>query len=88
MAQKRQITTEVREHWRENSRLVFWLLVVWAVVSYIAAIFVGQLNEIKFIGFPLGYYMGAQGSLVVFVVLIFLYSKWMDGIDEKHGVDE
>lgn len=76
-------------HFRENARLVFGLLVIWALVSYGAALLVKQLNAIEiFTGFPLGYYMGSQGSLVVFVILIFVYAWRMDRIDRKYNVDE
>lgn len=76
-------------HFRENARSVFWILVVWALVSYGAAIIVKFLNQFKILtGFPLGYYMGAQGSLIVFVLLIFYYARRMDQIDRKYGVEE
>lgn len=76
-------------HFRENGRLVFWLLVVWFLVSYGAAMFVAPLNQVTFLtGFPLGFYMGSQGSLIVFVALIFVYAWMMDKIDRKYGVEE
>ncbi|MFZ5824591.1 MAG: DUF4212 domain-containing protein [Bacillota bacterium] len=76
-------------HFRENISLVFKLLIIWAVVSYGAAAMVQTLNQYKVLtGFPLGYYMGAQGSLVVFVVLIFVYAYKMAQIDKKYGVEE
>lgn len=78
-----------KAHYRENMRLVVWLLVIWAGVSYGTAMIVNTLNGVKiFTGFPLGYYMGAQGSLAVFVVLIFVYARKMEQIDKKYGVDE
>lgn len=76
-------------HFRENVSLAIKLLVVWALVSYGASALVTWLNQFKILtGFPLGYYMGAQGSLVVFVVLIFVYAYKMAQIDRKYGVDE
>lgn len=76
-------------HFRENLRLVAWLLAIWFLVSYGAAMIVKSLNAVKILtGFPLGYYMGAQGSLVVFVVLIFVYARKMEQVDKKYGVEE
>jgi putative solute:sodium symporter small subunit len=76
-------------HFRENVSLVVKLLVIWALVSYGASAAVTWLNQVKILtGFPLGYYMGAQGSLVVFVILIFVYAYKMAQIDKKYGVDE
>lgn len=76
-------------HYRENISLVVKLLVIWFVVSYGAAMIVNTLNKFTILtGFPLGYYMAAQGSLVVFVVLIFVYARMMEQIDKKYGVGE
>lgn len=75
-------------HFRENARLVTVLLIIWALVSYGAGVIVNFLNQFSFIGFPFGYYMGAQGSLIVFVLLIFYYARKMDEIDRRYGVEE
>lgn len=76
-------------HFRENMGVVWRVLAVWALVSYVAAVFVKALNNVTFLtGFPLGYYMGAQGSLIAFVLLIFYYARKMDQIDRKYGVEE
>lgn len=64
------------------------VLFIWALVSYGAALISGWLNKIVIFGFPLGYYMGAQGSLIVFLLLIIFYAKKMDQIDKKYGVEE
>lgn len=75
-------------YWRENKRLTWIIMIIWFVVTYVAAFFAAELNQISVIGFPLGYYMGAQGSLIVFVILIFFYAKRMNKLDKKYGVEE
>ena len=75
-------------YWAENKRLTTITLVIWALVSFGAAFFVEQLNAIVFFGFPLGYYMGAQGALIVFVILIFNYSRVMNRVDHTHNLHE
>ena len=75
-------------YWSENKRLTTITLAIWALVSFGAAFFVDALNGVVIFGFPLGYYMGAQGSLVVFVALIFNYSSMMNKIDRKYGLQE
>jgi putative solute:sodium symporter small subunit len=83
------VVARSRAHWRENVRLIITLLAIWFTVSYVPAIFAKQLNEIVIPpGFPLGYYMGSQGSLVVFVILIFVYAFQMNKIDRKYGMAE
>ncbi len=77
-----------RLYWQENQRLIVILLAIWFLVSYVPVLFVNQLNNIVIAGFPLGYYMGSQGSLVVFVVLIFYYAYAMNKLDQKYGLSD
>ncbi len=77
-----------RLYWQENQRLIIILLAIWFVVSYVPVLFVNQLNNIVIAGFPLGYYMGSQGSLVVFVVVIFYYAFAMNKLDQKYGLSD
>jgi cation/acetate symporter len=73
-----------REHWRANVRLIVLLLLIWVGVSFVPAIFAPLLNRITlFTGFPLGYYMGAQGSLIVFLGLIAAYAWRVGGLDQR-----
>lgn len=79
---------QLENYWRENRNLMLLVLFIWALVSYGAALISGLLNKVVIFGFPLGYYMGAQGSLIVFLLLIIFYAKKMDQIDKKYGVEE
>ncbi len=79
------------EYWRRNLKYVGILLAVWFAVSYGAGIlFVEQLNRIRIpgTGFPLGFWFAQQGSIYVFMVLIFVYVYLMNGLDKEFGVDE
>ena len=66
------------------------VLGIWLFFGYIVHMFVNQLNAIKIpiLGFPLGFYMAAQGSLIAFVVMLFLFAKKQDHIDREHGFAE
>jgi putative solute:sodium symporter small subunit len=75
-------------YWAENKRLTTITLVIWALVSFGAVVFVDALDRIVIFGFPLGYYMAAQGSLAVFVALIFNYARSMNAIDRKYNLHE
>jgi putative solute:sodium symporter small subunit len=79
---------KLESYWRDNRSLMVVVLIIWALVSYGAALISGWLNKVVIFGFPLGYYMGAQGALIVFLLLIILYSKKMDQIDKKYNVEE
>ncbi|MEF3275142.1 MAG: DUF4212 domain-containing protein [Chloroflexus sp.] len=77
-----------RRYWQENLRLITILIAIWFVVSYVPVLFVEALNNIVIAGFPLGYYMGSQGSLIVFVVEIFYYAYAMNKLDAKYGLSD
>jgi len=64
------------------------MLVLWIIFSFVIHMFVGQLNTIRFLGFPLGFYMAAQGSLIAFVVMLFVFAWRQDAIDRQEGVAE
>lgn len=75
-------------HWRDTTRLMLIHLGIWIFFGYVIHFFVHTLNKVSFIGFPLGFYMAAQGSLIVFVVMLFVFAKQQDQIDRKYGVAE
>jgi putative solute:sodium symporter small subunit len=76
-------------YWRANFRLILALLAIWAFISIGCGIlFVPLLNTITFFGVPLGFWIAQQGSIYVFVALIFLYAWRMDAIDHKYHEDE
>jgi len=77
------------EYWRYNVRLTTILLVIWFVVTYIiSGLMAGWLNQFTVLGFPMGYYMAAQGALVIFVIEIAVYAKLMNAKDEEFGIQE
>ena len=75
-------------HWQRTSTLMWTMLAMWALFSFIIHFFVVPLNAIRIAGFPLGFYMAAQGSLIVFVAMLFWFSKAQDKIDREEGVAE
>ncbi len=79
---------QLEEYWAKTRNLMTVTLVIWFVFSFVVHFFVSALNQITFLGFPLGFYMAAQGSLIVFVVLIFWYAHAQNRLDEQYGVAE
>ncbi len=76
-------------YWRANLRLVAACLVAWFAVSYGCGIlFVEELNRVRLGGFKLGFWFAQQGSIYVFVLLIFFYAWRMNRLDREHGVQE
>jgi len=75
-------------HWRKTRKLMFVHLAIWFFFAYILQWFANDLNQIRFLHFPLGYYMAAQGALYAFVIQLFIFVKQQDGIDREFGVAE
>ena len=76
-------------YWRANLRLMLVLLSIWFVSSFcLGILFVEQLNAIRLGGYKLGFWFAQQGSIYIFVVLIFVYAKKMAKLDREHGVEE
>lgn len=76
-------------YWKENLKYLIILLSIWFVVSFGCGIlFREELNEIRLGGFKLGFWFAQQGSIYVFVVLIFVYVRLMNKLDKKYGFDE
>lgn len=77
------------DYWKANLKLMGILLSIWFIVSYVCGILlVDQLNNIQFAGFKLGFWMAQQGSLYVFLLLIWVYVKRMNTLDKKFDVEE
>ncbi len=78
-----------KKYWKENLKYLAILLSIWFLVSYVFGILlVEQLNTITLGGFKLGFWFAQQGSIYVFVILIFVYIKLMNSLDKKYNVNE
>lgn len=76
-------------YWKANLNLIVSLLAIWALVSYVFGILLAPaLNGIRLGGLPLGFWFAQQGSIYVFVVLIFVYAARMQRLDEQFDVHE
>lgn len=82
-------TQTKRSYWIATRRLTLLVLMLWCLVSFGAGILgAGWLNRFSLGGYPLGFWFAQQGSIVLFVVLVFFYARRMDRIDLEHQVDE
>lgn len=85
---KKLSTEEMAAYWGRTSGLMWTLLILWFVFSFGVHFFAVQLNGIRVFGFPLGFYMAAQGSLIAFVVMCFWNASAQNKIDEEFGVSD
>jgi putative solute:sodium symporter small subunit len=80
---------KLHEYWMKNLTLVGILLAIWFLVSYVAGIFAANaLDNIKIFGFKLGFWFAQQGSIYIFIILIFVYSALMNKLDREYDVHE
>lgn len=79
----------LREYWRRNVKLIIGLFVIWFLVSFLAAILIANtLNTISLGQIPLSFWFAQQGSIIVFVLLIFIYVWQMNKLDREFGVED
>jgi putative solute:sodium symporter small subunit len=83
-----ELTAKHREYWHKNLLVTSVLLFIWFLVTFVEGWYARELNAYTFLGFPLGFYMSAQGSLAVYVALIWYYQHYMNKLDIEYGVDE
>ena len=85
--QKHELKTS--DYWKDNLKLLGGCLLVWFIVSFgFGILWVDQLNAISIGGFQLGFWFAQQGSILVFVALIFFYAWRMNRLDREYGVAE
>jgi len=79
----------LKAYWKANLRILLILLVIWFIVGLVFPILlVHQLNSIQIGGFKLGFWFAFQGSIIVFVILLFVYARLMNQLDRKYGVED
>ena len=82
-------SSKINAYWKENIRIVLSLLSVWFLVSFgMSILFVDYLDNFRFFGFKLGFWMAQQGAIYFFLVIIFVYVYKMKKLDRKYDVDE
>jgi putative solute:sodium symporter small subunit len=76
-------------YWKKNLRILLFLLIIWFISSFGAAIlFAEELNSIRLGGFKLGFWFAQQGSIYIFIILIFVYVRLMNKLDKDFDLDE
>lgn len=82
-----QLTEKHRVYWQKNLRITSILLMIWFIVTFVVSYYARELN-FNFFGWPFSFWMGAQGSLVVYCLIIWFYASYMNKLDEEAGVNE
>ena len=83
-----ELTEKHKEYWQKNLVVTAILLAIWFVVTFVEIWYARELNSLTFLGFPLGFYMSAQGSLATYVAIIGYYAWYMGKLDKEYNVNE
>jgi putative solute:sodium symporter small subunit len=82
-----QVAAKLQEYWRRNLNITAIMLVIWFVVTFVIGYFARELS-FSFFGWPFSFWVGAQGALVVYILIIWFYARYMNNLDREYGVQE
>lgn len=82
-----ELTAKHHEYWRKNMRITTILLAIWFIVTFVVGWLARDLT-FPFFGWPFSFWMGAQGALVIYVLIIWFYARYMNRLDQEYGVAE
>lgn len=82
-----QINARHKEYWNKLLTVTAILMVIWFVATFVIGYFARELS-FNFFGWPFSFYMSAQGSLIIYVLIIFFYARYMNNLDKEYGVHE
>jgi putative solute:sodium symporter small subunit len=82
-----QLTSKHEAYWRKNLRISAILTLIWFFVTFVIGYFARDLN-FTFFGWPFSFWVGAQGALIVYLLIIVYYARYMNRLDQEHGVAE
>ncbi len=83
-----QLSAKHQEYWQKNLKVTAILLFIWFFVTFVIGYFARDLSGITILGFPFPFYMAAQGSLIIYVLIIWYYAHRMNQLDNEYGVHE
>lgn len=82
------MTQDDDAYWRETRRLTLGLLFLWVMLTFVMNWYARELNQLVFLDFPLGFYMDAQGLLIIYLLIIWYYNRRMRALDAKYGIED
>jgi putative solute:sodium symporter small subunit len=83
-----QLTQKHVEYWKKNLVVTAILVFIWFFVTFVIGYYAIDLKDVTFLGCPIAFYMGAQGSLIIYVLIIWFYASYMNKLDLEYGVHE
>jgi len=82
-----QLSAKHQEYWSKNLSITGILLFIWFVATFVVGFFARELS-FNFFGWPFAFWMGAQGALIIYVIIIWYYARYMNNLDIEYGVEE
>lgn len=75
-------------YWQKTRRLTIFLLIIWVIITFVMNWYARELNAVVIFGFPLGFYMGAQGELLIYLLIIWYYNRKMRQLDAEYDISD
>lgn len=82
------MSNQVKQYWRKSLNMTGILLGIWFLITFVMLWFAEPLSSINFLGWPLSFYLAAQGAQLVYLGIIWYYAKHMSKLDKEYGFDE
>lgn len=82
-----ELTAKHKEYWRKNLTVTMILLAIWALVTFLIGYYAREL-AFSFFGWPFSFWVGGQGALIIYVVIIWYYARYMNRLDKEYDVEE
>lgn len=82
-----ELSAKHREYWKKNVTITLILLAIWAIVTYVIGYYAREFS-FNFFGWPFAFWVGGQGALVIYVIIIGYYARYMNRLDKEYGVEE
>ena len=82
-----ELTQKHHDYWRKNITITTILLMIWAVVTFVVGWYAREMS-FNFFGWPFSFWVGGQGALVIYVIIIGYYARYMNRLDIEYGVQE
>ena len=82
-----ELTAKHKEYWKKNLTVTMILLGIWAVVTFVIGYYARELS-FNFFGWPFSFWVGGQGALIIYVVIIWYYARYMNRLDKEYDVEE
>ena len=79
---------KLEKYWKQNKIMIFFLLLLWFITTFVSAWFAEELSSFSIFGWPISFFIASQGSIFIYLGILFWYSKYMNKLDKAYGFSD